>query len=185
VFALFDSLLPILSLGITVAGAERLDGGVTTTNLRDYELFAQSYFSLPWDGVFVRPGSRFGFGHQASDGLKSPIRIVETTYKAGADLALLYSGVVVPTVSLQGFILKRSLKLSQPDDVTSNSNLMNRTEWLYSSAVSLGLGVPILDGRILLEPFYRFVQIEADVRQDHLYGFDLSVSLDFQSESSL
>jgi hypothetical protein len=185
VFALFDSLLPLMSLGIAVAGGERTDAGFTTSNISEYEIFTQGYLQLPFDNVFLRPGARLGFGYNDSDGPSNPIRIFETTYKAGAELALLYSGIVVPTFSIQGFVLNRALKLSLPDNVTTNSNLMNRTEWLYSNTVSLSVGIPVFDGRVLIEPFYRLVNIDNDFRQDDLFGCEFSVSMNLQAADSL
>jgi hypothetical protein len=185
VFALFDALLPMLSLGVAIAGAERTDAGSTTSQINEYESFAQSYVSLPWNGFYIRPGVRLGFGHQNADGPQNPIRIFETTYKAGAEFALIFSGIVIPSVSLQGFILNRTLKLSRPDNVSNTANLMNRTEWLNARAITLGLGIPIADGRVIVEPFYRFVHIYGDERQDHLVGLDLSVSLNFHAPEPL
>jgi hypothetical protein len=185
VFALFEIFVPLLTLGVTFAETQRTDAGPAVSNLSSYEVFTQGYLSLPWDGMFLRPGARIGYERQNSDGSISPIRLFESTYKAGAEFAFVYNGIVVPAITVQGFVLSRTLKLSKPENVNSNASLMSRNEWLYSSALSLGVGIPIQDGRLMLEPFYRFVHIDDDARRRHSFGFDVSLALSTATSNPL
>lgn len=184
-FALFDIFAPLLTLGVTFTETQRTDAGPAVSNLSSYEVFTQGYVSLPWDDLFLRPGARIGYERQNSDGSTSPIRLFESTYKAGAECAFVYNGIVVPAITVQGFVLSRTLKLTQPDNVNSSASLMSRSEWLFSSALSLGVGIPIQDGRLLLEPFYRFVHIDGDARSRHSFGFDLSLALSTAPSTAL
>ena len=47
--------------------------------------------------------------------------------------------------------------------------------------LNLGLGLPIEGGKLVLEPFYRFVWIAKDTRQASQWGIDASWSLSFEN----
>lgn len=184
-FVPLDGLLPIMSLGVAFASSERIDAGLTTSTLVSVELLTQGYLPLPLGNIFLRPGARLGVEFQPSDTPDTPIRISEKGYKAGAELGVVYNGIVVPTVSLHSMVLMRQLSLKKPEDVPTRSNLVDNTEWLFSNNVTIGLGIPLQNGRLLVEPFYRFVQVSNDERKTYSVGLDLSYALELTTTAPL
>lgn len=180
-FALLDGLLPMLSFGAAFAGSERMDAGLSSSRLTAYELFVHGYQELPWEDVYLRPGVRFGYESLPGDSESIPVHLEERGGRIGAELGILYSGIVVPTLTLQGFGLVRTVEVQKPSEVSLRSSRLNSTDWLFGTSLAFSLGIPIHDGRVVVEPFYRWVHMADDARLTSAVGFDVSVAIQLTS----
>ncbi len=176
-----DPLMNLISLGAAFAASNRNDGGGVTSRIHHYEVFAQSYLKSPADNLFFRPGVRFGYEHIPDEEAPQSIKIREQSFRGGFELGILYEGLMVPSVSLQAGVLRRKLTLDTSSQITSKSTDFPTIEWLPTGTLNLGLGLPIEGGKLILEPFYRFVWIAKDTRQTSQWGIDASWSLSFEN----
>lgn len=177
-FAILDNLLPLFSLGLGVANTQQTDPSQLVTRVPSYEMFAQSYFSTSFPDVFLRPGLRLAF--EPSTNIEQPrgIHITEKSYRSALELGVLYNGYLVPSLLLSGTLVARRLQLESDSSViVRNSNDLTRTEWLAQGGVTLGLGLPVIELAVVIEPFYRFIWLQKDERQRSQWGFDVSYAL--------
>lgn len=172
-----EPLMNLISLGAAFAASNRNDGGGVTSRIHHYEVFAHSYLRSRSEGLFFRPGVRFGYEHIPDEEAPQSIKIREQSFRGGLELGILYEGFMVPSVSLQAGVLRRQLTLEKGAQVISESKSFPTIEWLPTTTMNLGLGVPIEGGKLILEPFYRFVWIAKDTRQTSQWGIDASWAL--------
>jgi len=93
--------------------------------------------------------------------------------------------LLVPAISMQAGMIKRILTLQTAAPIApAGGGSLTRNEYLWSFGLTLGLGLPVLNGRIILEPYYRFVRIEKDLRQTSQMGVELSVAVPFEPMSN-
>ncbi len=176
-----DPLMNLISLGAAFAASNRNDGGGVTSRIHHYEVFAQSYLKLPANNLFLRSGVRLGYEHIPDEEAPQSIKIREQSFRGGFELGILYEGLMVPSISLQAGVLRRKLTLDTSSQITSKSTDFPMIEWLPMGILNLGLGLPIEGGKLILEPFYRFVWIAKDTRQTSQWGIDASWSLSFEN----
>lgn len=171
-------LLPLLSLGLGYAQSNLIDTSALETPISSFEVFAQTYTNTPITNLFLRPGIRFSYEPESSEEMPSSLSIRERTLKSAAELSVLFNGVLVPTLTLQGAILSRTLTLHrQAPVVSSGTNDLTRRETLGQFAIAASLGIPIAQGSIMIEPFYRLLRIHRDDRQSTQWGCDFSYVL--------
>lgn len=177
-FAILDSLSPLLSLGLGVANTQQTDTSQLVTRIPSYELFAQSYLSTSVPEVFVRPGIRLSYEPPANIEQPRGINITEKSYRTGLEVGVLYNGYLVPSLVLTGTLVARRLQLESDSSVIfRNPNDLTRTEWLAQGGITVGLGLPVKELSVVIEPFYRFIWLQKDERQRCQWGFDVSYAL--------
>jgi hypothetical protein len=72
---------------------------------------------------------------------------------------------------------RRDIKIETSAPVQSNGSRMSDTENLIGYFTQLGVGIPLLSGLMVFEPFYRFRFFPKDEREGAAYGIDVSVQL--------
>lgn len=177
-FAIPETLSPLLSLGIGYVNSNLLDSSELSTRIPGYEVFAQVYAPLPADNFYLRPSLRFSYEPESNEELPKSLSLREQTIKSAAELGVLYNSIIVPAFTLQGALLYRTLKLYTASPVSGTAaNSLSRRETLWQAAVTASLGIPVANGDLMVEPFYRLIQIQADNRQSTQWGFDVSYAL--------
>ncbi len=168
----------LLSLGLAFVNSNVVDASGLSDRLPSYEIFTQSYVRLPAERLFIRPALRFAYEPKADLESAKSAAIKEETLKSHAEVGLLYDGLVVPVVALHGAYLRRKLTLtsSSPLD-TGAGNDLTRAEYFWQGGITFGLGLPALNGDLIIEPFYRLVRIVDDKRHRSQWGIDLSYAL--------
>ncbi|MFZ9518850.1 MAG: hypothetical protein ACO3A4_00065 [Silvanigrellaceae bacterium] len=182
--AILDVFMPMMSLGIGYGVSSQVDTSNVEDQIPGVEFFVQGYSPLPIKDLYLRPTFRLAF--ERPDQLEKPksLFIQESTLRSLIDLGIVYDGLVVPSFSLQGGLSRRSLSLKTSTPIVANGESpLTRSEYLWNFACSAGFGLPIMDGRIILEPYYRFNLIEKDVRQRSQLGFEVSLSIPLDSKS--
>jgi hypothetical protein len=178
VFAILETLSPLLSLGVGFVNSNVLDSSELTTSIPGYEVFAQVYAQLPADNIYLRPAFRLSYEPETNEELPSSLGLREQTFKSAAELGILYNSIIVPAITLQGALLSRSLKLYTSAPVSgSGANSLSRAETLWQAAVTASVGIPFAGGSLVVEPYYRLVEIQGDNRQSTQWGCDVSYAL--------
>ena len=177
-FAILDSLLPLVSLGLGIAEGGLTDASGLVTRIPSYEIFAQGYFSTSSPHVFLRPAVRFSYAPSQSFEQPQAVALAERTFKGLGEVAILYNGLLVPALTVHAGWLRQKITLDTNSFVQKDAHLdLSRTENLWQFGLTLGLGLPMAQGRIVIEPFYRLVRIEEDQRQQPQWGVDLSIAI--------
>ncbi|NBW80737.1 hypothetical protein EBR21_03190 [bacterium] len=183
--ALFNIFLPVLSVGLGYGGSSQTDSSNIEIQVPSFEFFGQGYVPLPVENLYLRPTARIGYETPDRTDDAQSLSIKESTLKSVLEMGVVHDGLVVPAVSIQAGMMKRSLSLQTSSPILSaGGGSLTRSEYLWNFAATLGVGIPVLNGRIILEPYYRFVRIETDMRQRTQIGVDLSLAIPFESTSS-
>ncbi|NBX18111.1 MAG: hypothetical protein EBR09_12180 [Proteobacteria bacterium] len=168
----------ILSLGAALVNTQVKDAAGLSDQIASYELFAQGYLGLPAESWFVRPAIRVSYEPAADVERPKAVAITERNFKALIDLGLVCDWYVVPAISLQGGIVRRKIDLTSNSRIGSDSShSISATEYLWQQGASLGLGLPVLDGAVIIEPHFRVIDLRGDERQKFQWGIDLSYAI--------
>lgn len=185
-FATLNEFLPLLSLGLGYASAELKDASNLVSEVPSYEIFTQSYIATPRSELFLRPALRLSYEPPAKLEQPQSLYINERTITAALEFGVLWNGFLVPSLTIQGALATRALSLKTSTPITSTaSNPISRTEYLWQTAATIGLGLPVEQGSIIIEPFYRFIKIQDDLRQSHQWGIDVSYAIKLPNERKL
>lgn len=183
--ALLDIFMPIFSVGIGYGVSNQLDTSNVEVQVPAIEAFGQGYVPLPLENFFLRPTIRFGYEKPDRKDDSQSLAIKESSLKSLLELGIVHDGLLVPAISMQAGMIKRILTLQTAAPIApAGGGSLTRNEYLWSFGLTLGLGLPVLNGRIILEPYYRFVRIEKDLRQTSQMGVELSVAVPFEPMSN-
>ena len=172
--AQLDALFHIISLGAAVAMTDRKDSDNVTSRIPQYEISVQMYSTLPWPDVHLRSGLRLGLeGAPDESRLFSP-EVKENSTRGTMETGVVLDGPLIPAAAIQALVLRRTLELDTRGTATILTPQSKRSEWLFGAAVQIGLGIPIEEGRFLIEPFFRLLMIPGDTRQTSQWGGELS-----------
>jgi len=177
VVASSNGLFSILSVGLGISSGDRLDAAHMRASLYDASFFVQTYAPSLVERFYLRPGIRFGYETTAEAEPPQAVHINERTYKSGVECALLYDWLMIPAISLQGNLLRRTLQLQTAAPIVQGLDAISSSEWLWETSLSFGLGLPIAQGAVVIEPFYRRRWIQRDSRQTSQWGLDVSAAL--------
>lgn len=129
-----------------------------------------------WSSIYVRPGARFSYLWGQSD-MPSSLKVVEKDFSAQGECALLWSGVLSPSVTF-GFgriWRKTTLEVASPIALAS-TNIPGWSALDYWSA-QIGVGLPLLPPRLVLEPFWRYQKVSKDWRIQSVIGVEATFSM--------
>jgi hypothetical protein len=189
--ALFAGLASV-QVPIHASAEERsvFQGAVGTSfgflNRRDYgegdsrrffiEPAFHAYLALPVAGLFGRGTFHFSYVWQQPE-MPQSLRVTERDLSAGLGMGLVYDWYVIPAVTVGAEFARRDIKIETSTPIQSNGSRISDTENLIGYFTQLGVGVPLLHGLMVFEPFYRFRFFPKDEREGAAYGIDVSVQL--------
>ena len=178
-----DLISNLLSFGVAFVNTTVTDASGLSEQVPSYEVFAQCYLNLSSESLFLRPAVRLSYEPSPDIERSKSVAITEKNFKSAVELGLLYNWHLVPTMSLQGALIRRSLDLSLDSKISRDSKHdISRTEYLWQGGLTVGLGVPVLQGDLVLEPFYRFIRQNSDDRRNHQWGLDVSYAISVATE---
>jgi hypothetical protein len=138
------------------------------------ELLGHTYVPLPYDKVFLRPGARLSTRGLIQNDMSTDLRLEEHDLSFSAELGIVHSGRVVPSLTLLAGMTHRWVSLSAEGVDTSMSHA-DATEWLPSFGAQLGVGLPLHE-RVMIEPFARYEVVIGDARTHLRWGFEATFS---------
>lgn len=164
------------ALGLSVAEELRADYGASTRAAFAPELLGLAYLPLPVRQLYVRGGVRVGYDGLDQADMPRDVRVVEHGVHELLELGLLFDWLVTPAISFGGGLTERAIKLETRGSVHGTSAL-DHSEVLGVLYGSLGLGIPIERGLIVLEPFVRIGHTFSDDRALVRIGLDATLRL--------
>jgi hypothetical protein len=163
------------ALGASAGFLRQKDLGGTMTNQFVPSLVGLAYVNVA-PRLYLRPGARLGISGLIQPPAASDAHLEEHSVQGRAELGLLYDAWVIPAIAVGTGIESRDIEFSAAGKV-QDSGLADRTEWLGSVYAQAGLGVPLLRGFVVIEPYYRLLHTFSDDRSASEFGFDLTFAL--------
>jgi hypothetical protein len=124
--------------------------------------------------VFLRPGVRFGYAGLEQAQFSHGAAIEERSMQAMAELGVQYDAWLVPALSVGGGVHRREIDFVGRG-IVADSDVIDRTEWLGLMYAQLGLGLPLLDALIVVEPYVRVQGTFSDERSLLQLGTDITI----------
>lgn len=160
------------AVGINTLWQVRRDYGENPFFRYTPELFAQTYFDLS-SPVFLRPGLRISYAWEQPE-MPQSLGVLETDFVACAEVGLVYDWFIVPSFTFGTGINFRTTKLSVKAPIDADSDKISGSERLMLTYAQIGIGIPIENGRVLIEPMLRFQRLELDDRSWLSFGVETS-----------
>ncbi|HWO09550.1 MAG TPA: hypothetical protein VNN80_08725 [Polyangiaceae bacterium] len=123
---------------------------------------------------YLRPGLRLGYAGLDQAQFSRGARLEEHDLSASAELAIQYDDWLVPSLGLGLGLDRREIDFVGRG-IVQDSSAIDRSEWLGFVYAQAGLGVPLLDGLFVIEPYARLQRTFSDDRSLLQVGLDLSV----------
>lgn len=136
-------------------------------------LVAHAYVPLAprW---FLRPGVRLGYAGLEQAQSSYGAGIEEHSVQGTAELGLQYDAWLVPALSVGAGAQRREIAFVGRG-IVAGSDVLDRTEWLGLLYAQAGLGVPLWDGLIVIEPYARVQHTFSDARSLLQLGADITI----------
>lgn len=139
------------------------------------EAFVHTYVSLQ-PRLVLRPGARIGARGLVQPEMPEGLRITERDFTVHAEAALTFDGTVVPSLAVMGGLDVRHVGV-EGDGIDVSMSRIRHNELLPYLAVQIGLGLPIAQGKWLVEPTIRREFMFGDSRVDWRFGLEVSYRL--------
>jgi hypothetical protein len=165
-----------VAAGASMTLQQRDDFGADSRTAAVPELVVLGYAPTGAPRVFLRPGLRVGFAGLDQAEMPQAIRMHEYDVDAVAELGVLYDGVVIPSLALGVGGVARWVT-SDLDAPVSGSSSETRFELMPALQAQAGLGVPLLRGALVLEPFVRYDHVFGDDRVGWGVGLDATIAI--------
>jgi len=163
------------ALGASAGFSRQNDlGGAVTTRFVP-SLVGLAYVNLA-PRLYLRPGARLGINGITQPSAASDARIEEHGAQGRAEVGLLYDAWVIPVVAAGTGIERRNIDFATAGSV-QDSGVADRTEWLGMLYAQAGVGVPLLRGLVVIEPYVRVQHTFSDDRSASELGFDVTFAL--------
>lgn len=160
--------------GVNLAWLTRRDYGARTYRRFSPELVGYYYGELPYEQWFWRAGARLGYTSGQPE-MPQAVRLEETDTTILAEGALTFDWVVVPSFALGYGYDFRTIRVKTKAPLDSVDSRLNHKETLTVWYVQTGLGVPLLQGRYMIEPILRYHTIQYDDRSHWTIGVEATV----------
>lgn len=162
--------------GASIGWQYRRDFGGASRPAFAPELWGGAYLDGPRERLFWRPALRLGYVGLVQAEMPGSIQIEERDVVASAELGAVYDGVVIPSLAIGGGPVVRFIDFSTDGPVRSEGDPVSNTELMARIYLQLGVGLPLLGGKLVIEPSARVQQIFGDDRVRLRVAVDGSVS---------
>jgi hypothetical protein len=159
--------------GLSAVWSIRKDYGARSFKRFEPEAVGFYYTQLPSPKLWLRHAARLGVSTDQPQ-MPQAVRLEETDYKLSVDEAILFSGVVTPSLGLGAGYVWRQISAKRENPVTMIDGRLNQKlgfMWYYLQA---GFGISALEGQYMLEPMVRWQHLRSDRRTTLSFGFELT-----------
>ena len=126
--------------------------------------------------LFLRPGLRLGYTGLNQGDASYGARIEERGVQGTAELGISYDAWLVPAFAVGTGLDYRSVNFVGRG-IVADSDAIDRKEWLGLAFAQAGVGVPLFQGALVVEPYARLQYTLSDDRSLWQMGLDLSFAL--------
>ena len=167
---------PRLAVGLGLGWTNRTDYGQNNFTRFAPEYLVQTYSPRIDQNFYVRPGLRLSYAWLQPE-MPSSVRVEETDFNISPEVGFLYEWYVIPAVTFGAGADIRTLTLkTQGPMVGTDSNISNR-ETLWFGYFQGGVGLPLLKGLLVIEPYFRYNFVRRDNRVKYGYGVDTTLEV--------
>lgn len=160
-----------LATGLGTGWFRRADFGSGTSERLMIEPVLHAYFPFG-DSPWQFKSSVSLSVHFDQQEMPRAIQVKEQDWALGIGAGVAYNWVYVPSITLGAQYVARTIALESQPPVNVAADDISDFENLFGAYVQFGVGVPILEGRILFEPFYRYRRLISDDRDAGAYGVE-------------
>lgn len=164
------------AVGSSFGFFDRRDFGEGNSRRFFLEPLFHAYLGLPVERLFARGTFYFSYVWQQPE-MPQSLRVTERDLYAGLGTGLLYDWYVIPAVSVGLQYVRRKIELETAGPIQGGGSQIGGSENLLGYFTQLGVGIPLLHGLLVFEPFYRFRFFPKDEREGAAYGIDVSVQV--------
>ena len=126
--------------------------------------------------VFLRPALRLGYAGLTEQPSSYGARVEERDVQTTLELGLTYEAWVMPALAIGAGVERRSIDFVGRG-IVADSDAIDRTEWLGLVYAQAGVGLPLFDVTLVVEPYARVQHTASDDRSSLQFGVDLSFAL--------
>lgn len=128
-------------------------------------------------GLFwLRPAARLSFAWNQPTMAQS-FQVNEYDTRVGAELGVVWSWIVVPSLSVGTGSLYRVTSLQTTASIDASQSQMGGRSLMPLVYSQVGLGIPLAKGALLIEPYTRYVHVFGDSRYNWSTGAEATLSL--------
>ena len=167
---------PRFALGFGLGWTNRADYGKGTFTRFAPEILAQTYTQRIDQNFYARPGLRLSYAWLQPE-MPSAVRIEETDFAIAPEIGFLYDWYVVPALTFGAGANLRTLKIKTKSPVVEADAKLSRRETLYFGYVQAAVGLPLLKGFLVVEPYFRYNFYRRDSRIKYGYGVDTTFEI--------
>lgn len=124
--------------------------------------------------LFLRPGVRFGYAGLDQAASSHGASLEEHSLQGSAELGLQYDAWLVPALSVGAGAQRREIDFVGRG-IVLDSDAIDRTEWLGLVYAQAGLGIPLWEGVLVIEPYARLQHTFSDARSLLQLGGDITI----------
>jgi len=169
------------SIGFGTSWFNRKDYGSSTYNRFYPEIILYSYSHIK-DNFYMRWGMRVSYSQDDPE-FSNGIQIREKDFMLLSHTSLLYDGVVIPSFGFIAGIQHKKIELRSSSMIETQSSKISGHEWISVIGGQVGLGIPINQGVIVLEPYLRgtvqpsVMKFSSDNRGWFWFGVDMTFQI--------
>lgn len=126
--------------------------------------------------LWLRSGLRLGYTDDQPE-MPSAVKIRERDFSYAFEAAAVWDWYLMPSLGFGYGVINRRIDLKTSHKLDVEDDKISGSETLSFWQSQLGLGIPILEGLIVMEPFLRYWNIKSDNRSNWSFGFDLTVQI--------
>ena len=163
------------ALGISLGFLQQRALGSSTHTAFIPSLLGLAYVPIA-PRLFLRPGLRLGYTGLNQGDASYGARIEERGVQGTAELGISYDAWLVPAFAVGTGLDYRSVNFVGRG-IVADSDAIDRKEWLGLAFAQAGVGVPLFQGALVVEPYARLQYTLSDDRSLWQLGLDLSFAL--------
>jgi hypothetical protein len=163
------------AIGLSADFQDRADFGEGTHLTFVPGIVGFLYIPTPVDRLYLRPGARLSFTGLEQTEMPAGVRLNEWDVTLGGEIGVLFDSPVVPAISVGVEGITRVIRTTTDDLVMSETD--QAIEFLPGLYGQVALGVPIMKGRVMVEPFWRYEHVFDDPRIQWRVGIDATFLL--------
>ena len=162
-----------LATGVSFGFQNRNEYGTGSFSRIYPEILVYGYLGGFAGPVWFRPGLRLAYASEQAE-MPQSLRVEERDFSGAAEVGVLYDWYVIPSFALGGGIISRKIELVTEGAASSAGDSVGASETLPFIHAQLGVGIPLWQGFVVVEPYYRYASVQKDARITSSYGLELT-----------
>lgn len=165
-----------LATGLGMGFQNRNEYGTGSFSRLYPEFVTYGYLGGFMGPLWIRPGLRIAYASEQPE-MPQSVRVEERDLSFSGEVGIVLDWFVVPSLAVGGGVLSRQVKLVTEGAVSAGTNDISTNEQLPFFHVQAGVGIPLWEGFVVVEPLYRYSWVTQDSRITYSYGAELTFQI--------